>query len=113
MTSAHREHESELWTEDVSLCETASVSSQGTSCHFTFIPFLRPPPPAEIGTLAPKKPVEQIGRQIHEHIFNYKRVMHVTQNNMGHSLGGQQVDLGYWRMGVGWEAGGKMPFDEI
>lgn len=34
-----------------------------------------------------KKVIEQVGRQMHKRIFNYNRVMHVTQNNMGLSPG--------------------------
>ena len=48
-----------------------------------------------------------------EHILNYKRVMHVTRNNMGHSPRGTASRLGLLEYGGGVGDRDKMPFDEI
>lgn len=34
-----------------------------------------------------KKVIDKIRRKMHKHIFTHNRVMHVTQNSMGHLVG--------------------------
>lgn len=38
--------------------------------------------------------VDQIGRQMHKHVFNYNRMVHVTQNSVEHLLGVTSSGLG-------------------